>query len=42
METLFSTIDLNGWSLWLVKYNKSENEGKKLILTNNLMKGFIN
>ncbi|CAD8115144.1 unnamed protein product [Paramecium sonneborni] len=42
INTLFSTIDLNGWSLWFVRYNKAENEGKQMLLTNNLMKGFIN
>jgi elongation factor 1-gamma len=42
IENLFEQVDSNGWSLWIVSYNKSENEGKKIILTNNLMKGFIN
>jgi elongation factor 1-gamma len=42
IENLFEQVDTNGWSLWIVSYNKSENEGKKIILTNNLMKGFIN
>ncbi|CAD8065845.1 unnamed protein product [Paramecium primaurelia] len=39
---LFAQVDTQGWSLWIITYNKSQNEGKQLILTNNLMKGFIN
>ncbi|CAD8078216.1 unnamed protein product [Paramecium sonneborni] len=42
IEQLFSTVDTQGLSLWIITYNKSQNEGKQLILTNNLMKGFIN
>ncbi|CAK78154.1 unnamed protein product (macronuclear) [Paramecium tetraurelia] len=34
-------LTLKAGSLWIVTYNKSQNEGKQLILTNNLMKGFI-
>ncbi|CAK82501.1 unnamed protein product (macronuclear) [Paramecium tetraurelia] len=42
IQQLFTSVDVQGWSLWIVTYNKSQNEGKQLILTNNLMKGFIN
>lgn len=38
MQTLFETIDANGWSLWELKYNKTENQGKVLIQTSNLNK----
>lgn len=31
----------NGWSIWILKYQKAEGEGEVLYMTNNLLSGFI-
>ena len=38
---MFDTVDTQGWSLWLVKYEKAEGEGVNLLKTTNTMKGFL-
>lgn len=41
MKDLSNTVDVNGWSLYTIKYDKAEGEGKVLLKTVNTMKGFL-
>lgn len=41
IQTLFDTIDTEGWSLWIIKYEKAEGEGVNLLKTTNTMRGFL-
>lgn len=38
---MFKNFDKEGYSLWLVYYDKYEGEGEKLYMTNNLANGFL-
>ncbi|KAM3129064.1 hypothetical protein pb186bvf_018842 [Paramecium bursaria] len=37
----WDNFDKNGWSIWEFQYKKTENEGKLLITTKNMVKGFL-
>lgn len=41
LDFLFKNIDKNGFSFWLIKYEKAEGEGKVLYMTSNLMNGTL-
>lgn len=41
VKFLFDNIDVNGFSIWKIKYDKYEGEGEKLYMTNNLANGFV-
>jgi len=41
MKEFWEQYDAEGFSLWLVKYDKYTGEGEKLFLTNNLVGGFM-
>lgn len=38
---MFDNVDVNGFSIWRVFYDKYEGEGEKLFMTNNLANGFL-
>ncbi|KAM3129065.1 hypothetical protein pb186bvf_018843 [Paramecium bursaria] len=40
-QWLWANLDQAGWSAWEVLYQKSENEGKLLIVTKNNVRGFL-
>ena len=41
MKMFWEQFDAEGFSLWLVKYDKYTGEGEKLFSTNNLVGGFM-
>lgn len=41
IQFLWDNVDVNGFSLWKVYYEKYEGEGEKLFMTNNLANGFL-
>ena len=41
MDESYAKIDWEGWSFWEFHYEKYDDEGQKLHLTNNLMNGFL-
>jgi elongation factor 1-gamma len=41
MKEFWEMYDPEGFSLWMVKYDKYEGEGEVLHMTNNLLGGFI-
>lgn len=41
MDFFWKNYDPKGYSIWYIKYNKVQGEGKILFQTNNLMNGFL-
>ena len=41
VKFLFDNFDKNGYSMWVIKYQKAEGEGKVLFMTNNLKNSFL-
>lgn len=42
LDELWKLFDPQGFSIWYVRYNKDDDEGKKLYMTNNLLRGVLN
>lgn len=42
LDYFWKNFDSKGYSIWFIKYQKAQGEGKNLIFTNNLMGGFLN
>jgi len=38
---LFDNVDVDGFSLWKIEYEKYTGEGEKLYMTSNLANGFV-
>lgn len=41
MDWFYANLDVHGYSIWKLYYEKAEGEGKMMIKTNNTCKGFI-
>ena len=41
ISQFWETYEDQGWSIWMLKYQKAEGEGEVLYMTNNLLSGFI-
>lgn len=41
LDFLWKNLDINGFSLWKLKYDKAEGEGTVTFMTCNLMNGFL-
>ena len=41
MSQFWTSYENEGWSLWLLQYQKAEGEGEEVYKTNNLLEGFL-